>query len=47
VVGGFAADYVSRDDRYDLVNCDTPEKKSIIRVLLPHPDLRSEAEELK
>ena len=35
VVGGFAADYLSRDDRYDLFRYDVPEKKKLIKTLLP------------
>ena len=41
VVGGFAADYFSRDDRYDLQKCDVPEKKSIIRTLLTRSEVQA------
>ena len=39
--GGLAAEYLSRDDRYDLLKYDVPEKKNIIRILLSHTELRS------
>ena len=40
VAGGLAAEYLSRDDRYDLLNYNVPEKKNIIRMLLPQSVLR-------
>jgi len=40
VAGGLAAEYLSRDDRYDLQGYDSPEKKSIISALLARPELR-------
>ena len=39
-VGGLAAEYFSRDDRYDLQKYDVPEKKNIIGTLLSHSELR-------
>jgi outer membrane lipoprotein SlyB len=34
VVGGFVADYCSRDDRYDLSPFDVPAKKTILTTIL-------------
>jgi len=34
VAGGFAADYFSRDDRYDIATSNIPEKKAILGTLL-------------
>lgn len=34
MVGGLAAEYLSRDDQYDLLRYDLPEKKAILRRLL-------------
>jgi outer membrane lipoprotein SlyB len=44
LVGGLAAEYLSQDDRYDLVNFDIREKKNIIRTLLLRPGLHPGAE---
>jgi len=47
VVGGLTAEYISRDDRYDLQKYDLPEKKNIIRTLLPQSELRLGGEKPK
>jgi len=44
LVGGLAAEYLSRDDRYDLVDYDIPGKKNIISALLLQPELHSGVE---
>jgi hypothetical protein len=41
VLGGLTAEYLSRDDRYDLQKFDPSEKKSIIRTLLAQSEIRA------
>jgi outer membrane lipoprotein SlyB len=47
LIGGLAADYLSRDDRYDLVNVDIPERKNIIRTLMLQSELYPEVKKSK
>jgi outer membrane lipoprotein SlyB len=45
--GGLGADYLSRDDRYDLQKYDSAEKKNIIKTLLPQSELHLGGEKPK
>jgi hypothetical protein len=47
VLGGLTADYLSRDDRYDLQKLEVSEKKSIIRTLLTQSTVRAGDDERK
>jgi outer membrane lipoprotein SlyB len=47
LIGGLAADYLSRDDRYELANYNITEKKNVIRSLLLQPELQPGAGELR
>jgi hypothetical protein len=47
VLGGFTADYLSRDDRYDLQKFEVSEKKSIIKTLLRQSEVRAGDDEPK
>jgi outer membrane lipoprotein SlyB len=47
LIGGLAAEYLSRDDHYDLKNYDVKEKKSVISSLLLKPESQPRVENLK
>jgi hypothetical protein len=47
LIGGLAAEYLSRDDQYDLKNYDITQKKSVIRALLLQPKLQPEVGKLR